>query len=111
MRTLILLISILLCTSRFSFAANITTLTLKEKDGVTTKNYPLTFGHVFKKGDVLKFVTATYNGVPVTTQCDVKTTYDDGSIRFAVVSLILPSVAANSSNIILLSTSTTTASR
>jgi len=34
------------------YAATITTVTVKEKAGVTTTNYPLTFGHAFKKGDV-----------------------------------------------------------
>lgn len=93
-----------------AYCGVVTSLILKENDGVTTVNYPLTFGHVFKKGDVSSYVTATYNGNPVTTQCDVKATYDDGSVRFAVISIILPSIVANSSNNITLSTSTTTAS-
>lgn len=110
MKTLLTILSILLGISTASIAADITTLTLTEKDGVTTINYPLTFGHVFKIGDVADYVTASYNGSAVTTQCDVKTTYDDGSVRFAVISIIIPSVAANSTKNIVLSTSATTAS-
>lgn len=110
MRHVIAFILFMCYTCSVCWSYDVTTLTLKEKDTVTTSNYPLTFGHVFKKGDVAQYVTATYNGTPITTQCDVKTTYDDGSVRFAVISLILPSVIANSSNSIVLSTSTSTSS-
>lgn len=89
----------------------ITTLSLIEKDGVSTNNYPLTFGHVFKDGDVSQFVQVRYNGTLLTTQCDVKTTYQSGTVRFAVISVVLPTVTANSTNnTISLETSASSAS-
>lgn len=106
----ILLIWISLLFASVSWAADITTLTLKEKDGVSTSNYPLTFGHVFKQGDVVQYVAASYDGTPLTTQCEVKTTYGDGSVRFAIISVVIPTVAANSSKSIVLSTSASTSS-
>lgn len=82
----------------------ITNLTLKEKEGITTNNYPLTFGHVFKKGDVNQYIAVTYNGTQLQTQCDIKTRYDDGSVKFSIISVILPSIKSASINSISLST-------
>lgn len=70
-------------------AATITTITVKEMDGVSTSSYPLTFGHVFQQGDVSENVYL--NNYP--TQTDVKTTWPDGSIRQAVISAIVPITA------------------
>lgn len=82
--------------------ASITTLSLIEKQGITTTNYPLTFGHVFKKGDVRQGVEVQLNGNFLPSQCDAKTTYPDGSVRFAVISIIIPTLTAKSSNTIAL---------
>jgi hypothetical protein len=76
----------------------ITTLTIAEKSGTTTENYPLTFGHVFKKGDVTDTVTVIIVNQPenivLNTQCDIKRRYTDGSIKHAVISVILPKLNA-----------------
>ncbi len=60
---------------------------------------PITFGQVFKDGDVPKgtTVTATLNGAPVTVQVDAKATNPDGSLRHAVLTALVPSLAANAS--------------
>ena len=91
-------------------ASVVTTLSIVEKDGVTTNNYPLTFGHSFKTGDVHQYVQVRYNGTLLNTQCDVKSTYITGSVRFAIVSVVLPSVVGNSTNTISLETSSTNSS-
>ena len=54
------------------------------------KDVPLTFGQVFRKGDLPKSqgVSCTANGAWAASE--VKRRYDDGSARFAVVSMILP---------------------
>lgn len=72
-----------------SKAATITTVTIKEMDGVSTSSYPLTFGHVFQEGDV----TGSVYLDSYATQTDVKTTWPDGSIRQAVISAIVPMTA------------------
>ena len=87
-------------------AETITTITVKEMDGVSTANYPLTFGLVFKQGAV------TGNNVYLNTyptQTDVKTTYSDGSLRFAVISALVP-MTANSDTVLNVNTTGTAAS-
>lgn len=89
----------------------ITTLTIKEKVGATTSNYPLTFAHVFKKGGVPNSVTIVADGAQLDTQCDIKKRYDDNSIRHAIISVILPQVNANQSLTLQLFTSDETANQ
>ena len=72
-----------------AFAATLTTITIKEMDGISTAAYPLTFGHVFKQGDVTGNVYLN----SYSTQTDVKTTWSDGSIRHAVISALVPMTA------------------
>jgi hypothetical protein len=87
---------IILALPQFVYAAqSITSLTIREKANVTTSNYPLTFGHVFKKGDVANGITVIADGVSLETQCEIRCRYDDGSVRHAVISVILPKVESN----------------
>jgi hypothetical protein len=72
----------------------ITSVTIVEKAGLTTANYPLTLSLVFKKGDVGSSVTATIAAQALPTQTDVKVRYDDGSIKHALVSFLIPSLPA-----------------
>ena len=55
---------------------------------------PLTFGQVFRRGHVPDGVTARIAGRPLPGQVDVKRRYDDGSIRFAVISPLLDELPA-----------------
>lgn len=73
----------------------ITTLVVREKAGISTVNYPLTFGHVFKKGDVSSAVSVKVGNTILPTQCDIRRHYDDGSIKHAVISVVLPEVEAS----------------
>ena len=73
----------------------ITSLIIREKAGVTTTNYPLSFAHVFKKGEVNDTVSVMSNGNILPTQVDVKRHYDDGSVRHAVISVMLPQITAH----------------
>lgn len=72
----------------------VTSLIIREKAGVTTTNYPLTFAHVFKRGDVKDTMSVMSNGSTLPTQIDVKRRYDDGSIRHALISVVLPQITA-----------------
>lgn len=109
-KSVISALALITITCSSTFAGVITTLSIKEKDNVTTSSYPLTFGHVFKDGDVPQYIQVRYNGTLLITQFDVKTTYQDDSVRFAVISVILPSISANSTNTIILETASSTAS-
>ena len=73
----------------------VTSLTITEKAGVTTDNYPMTLSLVFKKGDVPSHVTVRANGRPLSTQTDVKVRWPDSSVKHALVSFILPQLQAN----------------
>src|SRR5690242_6692606 len=73
---------------------------------------PVTFGQVFKEGDVPKgaTLTATLNGQPVTLQVDPKATNPDGSLRHAVLTVVIPSLARNAKLPLALSVESSAAS-
>lgn len=58
---------------------------------------PVTFGQVFKAGDVPRgeTLTATLGGKPVALQVDVKATNPDGSLRHAVLTTMVPNLAGH----------------
>lgn len=58
-----------------------------------------TFGQVFKQGDLPAGaeLDAVINGQPVTLQVDVKNTWDDGSVKHAVLTVKTPALAAGAS--------------
>ena len=72
-------------------------------------NVPVTFGQVFRDGDVPRgtTLTATLNGQPVTLQVDTKATNPDGSLRHAVLTTMVPSLPGNASLPLALSTGPT----
>ena len=107
----IILIALAICcclaVSSFARAGVVTTLTVKDVAGKTTTNYPLTFGHVFKKGDVKYGVKVNINGQEVPAQVDIKRHWADGSVKHAVISVIIPKVSAYGSVKLVLETSNT----
>ncbi|WP_343853220.1 hypothetical protein [Rhodanobacter soli] len=60
-------------------------------------NVPLTFGQIFKAGDIPRgeTVTATLDGQPVALQVDSKATHPDGSLRHAVLTAMVPTLPRN----------------
>jgi len=68
--------------------APVTTVTLRPPNGTPLRDVPVTFGQVFRKGDIKQGVLAS--AAQASVQADVKRRYDDGSIRFAVISLWVP---------------------
>ncbi|MFN7930345.1 MAG: BACON domain-containing protein [Blastocatellia bacterium] len=71
-------------------------ITIKEKAGVTTSQYPIQIGRPFVPGEVPNFPQAVVDGTPVPTQADVKGRWPDGSVKHAILSFYLPTLAANS---------------
>lgn len=90
----IILVFALVITELAWCETSIVSLVIREKAGANTTNYPLTFGHVFKKGDVTGSVAVKTGDTLLPTQVDIKTRYSDNSIRHAVISVILPKVIA-----------------
>ncbi len=82
----------------------ITTVKVQNLSALQTR-VPVTFGHIFAKGDV----PATYSvsaqladGSVLPLQVDIKATHDDGSLRHAIISAILPQLGANATETIKL---------
>jgi len=67
---------------------------------------PVTFGQIFKTGDVPRgaTVTATLSGQPVTLQVDSKATNPDGSLRHAVLTAMVPALPGHAKLPLALST-------
>ena len=55
-------------------------------------NYPLQFGRPFALGEIADTPSVFLDGTPVPSQADVKTRHADGSVKFAVISVVLPSL-------------------
>ena len=66
-------------------------------------NVPLTFGQVFKEGDVPAGygVTLLKGTSVVPTQLDIKATHKDGSVRHGIISTIIPFLAAGTTKLLI----------
>jgi len=70
-------------------------LRLRSASGREIANQPLQFGRPFVPGEVKDCPRMLLNSAPAqSAQVDVKTRHPDGSVRFAVVSAIVPSIPA-----------------
>jgi hypothetical protein len=74
-------------------AGPVTTVLLRNPADQPVKSVPVSFGQVFRKGDVKQGVVVKAGGA--VGQADVKRKHDDGSVRFAVISLVVPSLPAH----------------
>ncbi len=72
-------------------------VTLTDTSGSTQTNRVVSIGRPFVQGEIPNFAQASINGNAVLTQCDVKNRWSDGSLKFAVVSFVVPSIPANGS--------------
>jgi hypothetical protein len=74
-------------------------------------NVPVTFGQVFRDGDVPLGATlsATIDGHPITLQVDPKAGNPDGSLRHAVLTAVLPSLEGRANLPFVLSSQASTA--
>ena len=73
--------------------AKLTTIILRNLERTSMNETPVTFGQVFKPGDVpqgaiLKAVLASGEALPL--QLDAKATHADGSLRHAVITTLVP---------------------
>ena len=95
--TNLLLQFFLICLAiEISFAAQ-NFITITERDGQTTQNYPIQIGRPFIKGEINNYPQAIVNGNPVLTQADVKCRWDDGSVKHAILTFLIPSLQAYNS--------------
>jgi len=80
-----------------AMAAELPSMQIIESASQAQCGVPLTLGQVFAKGDVKagQSVAAMLNGAPVPLQADIKARHDDGSLRHAVLTAVLPKLAAS----------------
>jgi hypothetical protein len=85
---------VLLLASLASRAETVVTDSVVSTVSQAQTNVPVTFGQVFKAGDIPKgaTVTAAINGQAVNLQVDSKATNPDGSLRHAVLTTMVPSL-------------------
>jgi hypothetical protein len=86
--------------SQSVFAATQNTITITDKSGKGLTNYPLQFGRPFVQGEIVNIPQLLLNGTPIPTQADVKNRYADGTVKYAIISAIVPAVPANGSVIL-----------
>jgi hypothetical protein len=67
---------------------------LTNVSGAALVGWPLQFGRLFKQGEIRNVPGVFANGTAVTSQADVTQRWADGSVRFAVMSVVVPSLPA-----------------
>ena len=60
-------------------------------------SYPVSIPRVFVQGEIAHYAQAVIAGSGVFTQCDVKNRWPDGSLKFAIVSFLVPALPGNGS--------------
>ena len=71
------------------------TITVRNVSGVAVSNYPFQFGRPFVEGVIANQPQVLVNGAPLATQADVKNRYPDGSVEYAVIAVVIPSLPAS----------------
>lgn len=58
--------------------------------GQVVLDYPLQFGRCFLPGEVVQFPRVLMDGAGLPTQANVKNRWPDGSVKFAVIAVVIP---------------------
>ncbi len=74
-------------------------ITITEKDGKTTTNYPLQIGRPFIQAEIPRYPQAILvrgsTRLPLQTQADIKQHWPDGSVKYAILTFYIPTLNAN----------------
>jgi Purple acid Phosphatase, N-terminal domain len=77
------------------------TAVVYETSGSTQTNRPVSIARAFVQGEIAGFAQPAINGTTITDptkwQCDVKNRWPDGSLKFAIVSFVIPTLPASGS--------------
>src|SRR5690349_7538223 len=73
------------------------TIRLTNLSGAVKRNYPLQFGRPFVCGEIPHSPQVLIAGTPAASQADVKNRCPDGSVKFAVISAVIPALPASGS--------------
>ena len=72
-------------------------MTVANVSGTSASSYPFQFGRPFIDGAIANAPQVLINGSAVTTQADVKNRYPDGSVEYAVLAVVIPTIPAGGS--------------
>jgi hypothetical protein len=75
----------------------VNSITLTNPSGAAIRNYPFQFGRPFLDGAVVNAPQVLINGSAVASQADVKNRYPDGSVAYAVIAVVIPTIPAGGS--------------
>ena len=75
-------------------------VTISDASGSGQTNRAVSIARAFVEGEIADFAQASINGSTLLTQCDVRNRWPDGSLKFAVVSFVVPSIPANGSVVV-----------
>src|SRR5438445_332296 len=67
---------------------------LRNASGSTLRDYPLRIGRPFVSGEIQSLPQAVLGNTKLRTQADVKTRWADGSVQYAILSLVVPQIPA-----------------
>jgi hypothetical protein len=67
--------------------------------GPSQENRFVSVPRFFKRGDIPNFAQAVVNGAPLPTQCDTKNRWPDGSLKFAIISFIVPKITSHGTQV------------
>jgi hypothetical protein len=70
-------------------------IVIADTSGSSQTNSPQTVTRFFKEGEIPHFAQAVIAAVGVLTQCDVKNRWADGSVKFAIISFVVPKIDSN----------------
>ena len=68
------------------------TMTLSSAAAVT--DYPFQFARAFVPGEIEDYAQVVLDGDPLPTQCDVKNRWPDGSVKLAILAVVVPALDA-----------------
>ena len=75
---------------------NPNTVGIRDQSGSIQTDTPQSIPRFFRKGEIANFAQPSVDGTPATVwQCDVKNRWDDGSLKFAIVSLVVSQIPAH----------------
>lgn len=92
-----IIVGSLLATGARAASVATNSMTVLDKSGVAQTNYPLQFARPFVQGEIADYPQVLVNGAAVSTQADIKQRWPDGSVKHAILSLLVPSIPASGS--------------
>ncbi len=69
-------------------------LWITNESDAPARDCPIRIGRPFRRGEIPNYPQARVSGTPLPTQADVKTRWDDGSVKHAILSVMIPLLPA-----------------